>query len=529
MATIREPNVFNDMAIMICILRKLNRTAFDDKITRKSSRPDSAKTMADGFISEHPDLQQNGQQLLASGISPETMQALRDWLKVQNNPFYDLLEILRKLEQKIDTKDLLESEFYTKLTGAGTKEFESLNSNANETEIFILPKVASIYSPPSSDEDEEPKDSLKFVGSNRSGIGNELINIYYYEKEELTIRGNSYQALHSVLRVPGLRDVNRDTYQNKQKVTIAVSPLTNERLDDYCSFNDHGTAEAPNRRFSVQFRDSNNCLAQRIQKDIEAAGDAGADIVIFPEMFGCKETVTATDSLLYPLPETNVLARAAESLGEKLPSLILLPTWWHDYSNQLYVRSSPERILCVQQKQFPFLAKKSNHDYREDLQNQDHIIHMVHIPGLGRFAFPICRDIIEETGYVDLMRKTLWATFLLCPSYSPHKMQFGGRGSSAPEYGCYIIWCNACGAYYNHVFNAKQDETCTKKGAKAKALEPYLGFVASPLFTGAQITFFKPKCNGMCGEDGVCLFLIDLKWDGSELSGSVEPYQHIYH
>ena len=514
MATTGTSNVFNDIAEMIFQLQCLNREVFDDEGKRNSRRPDNVEKAAKEFISNHPDLQQDGKKLLSNGISPETMRALRAWPtgKTEQVRFYYLLEVLLELERRIGTTDLLKSSFYTQLTNGGTKEFTSLNSNVGDTRIFILPKIQSIYSPPSSGEPEQ-KNALNFVGARRPGIGEELRNIYYYESGDLQIGECSYRARHSVLNVPGSND-EENQIQKKQKVTIAVSPLTNQPLaPNECSFYDLGTPADPDRRFSVQFRDSTNQLARRILKDIEAAGNEGVDIVIFPEMYGCKETVTATDALEDPLPEANVLARAAKSLGEKLPRLILLPTWWHDHTNDLYVRSSPERVQCVQQKQFPFPCQRKEDElwYREDLQGQDHVIHMVHIPGLGRFAFPICRDIIEETDYVNLMRKTLWATFLLCPSYSPGKTQFLQRGSTQ-EFGCYTVWCNACVAAYSD-------------GRPAN----YVGFVASPLLSEERITYFQPQCNGKCGPDGVCLFLIDLKWDGSELSGSVEPYRHIYH
>ena len=527
MATTGTSNVFNDIAEMIFQLKCLNLEAFNNKTRRDTCCPLDVKEAAKEFISNHSDLQ-DGKKLLSNGISPEMKDTLQDWLKGQSDlnqiRFYYLLQVLLKLESRIGTTDLLGSNFYTQLTNGGTEEFTSLNSNADDTGIFILPKVKSIYSPPSNGEPEQ-KNALNFVGARRPGIGEELSNIYYYESGDLQIGECRYRAYHSVLNVPGSNDEENQS-QIKQKVTIAVSPLTNRplALHDECKFYDLGPPGAPDRRFSVHYRDSNNQLARRILKDIEAAGNEGADIVIFPEMYGCKETVTATDALEDPLPEANVLARAAKSLRGKLPRLILLPTWWHNYFNELYVRSSPERVQCVQKKQFPFRCpqEKDGPEYREDLRNrdQDQVIHMVHIPGLGRFAFPICRDAIDGVGYVnyvDLMRKTLWATFLLCPSHSPRKTQFQQLGTGAPQYGCYFVWCNACGAAYEHVFHPETDQT--ERGTS----EPYLGFVASPLSTEERITLFKPQCEGTCGPDGVCLFLIDL-----DRNGTVQRCEHIY-
>lgn len=496
--------VFDYLATLIKKLKEIGGVKYYNQGYRDASYPTDThvEDEAKSFFSEFPELQ-NGSILIKDGISEATVRAIDAWQESKKHDpyyFYYLLEFFCELQDKIQIEDLLKSKWFQDLTWTedGPREFEALNENVKETGIIVLPKVPCIY-------DEEEK--LKFNIEAFPGIRLKNSNIYYYESERLKaseIEGlkaseTFYQALHSVVNIDGISDVftgNRNgKTQNKNMLTIAASPLTNQKdlLNVSCYRRGH------TGYFSVNgLKDS---VAERIRKTIETAAEKSADILIFPEMLGSEDTVTTP----HENPFDSFLAEVADSLeqhGHSIP-MMLLPTWWHNHYNELYVRRSPERIFCIQQKQFPFSYKDK---YLEDLQNQERTIHMVHIPGLGRFAFPICRDFIHHKDYIDLMREQLWATFLLCPSYSEHKAQFESHGYGSMEFGCYTVWCNACGAAY--------------RGSPAK----YVGFVASPLLSGEQITYFEPQCKGKCGSDGVCLFLIDL-----DRNGTVQRCEHIYH
>lgn len=181
-----------------------------------------------------------------------------------------------------------------------------------------------------------------------------------------------------------------------------------------------------------------------------------------------------------------------------MPGLILFPTWWHDGRNELYVFDGSGNRLCVQQKQYPYVyEKQESARYKENLLSPERVIHVIHIPEVGRFAFPICRDLLEQE-YMDILLRQLRVTFLLCPSYSPHKTQFTTEAISVNKYGCYTIWCNTCAAYW------KEPEPPAQIGLIAGPQED----LAKPL------AYMTPKCRGVCGSGAEsCIFLAEITID----------------
>ena len=184
------------------------------------------------------------------------------------------------------------------------------------------------------------------------------------------------------------------------------------------------------------------------------------------------------------------------SKGYPMPSLCLLPTWWHDNQNELFVYDASGKLLCTQKKQIPYIYKdETGKMFAEHLVNTKNVIHIIHIPNVGRVAFPICKDLLEEE-YIRIMLRQLRATFLLCPSYSSSKTQFDLTAPGSIQYGCYTIWCNTCAAYH-------KDE-----------IPSHIGLVSGPQGLPEMTEYLLPKCDGDCGsEEEPCVFIAEISMD----------------
>lgn len=286
--------------------------------------------------------------------------------------------------------------------------------------------------------------------------------------------------------------------EGKKEFTLAVCPIGRAeqlKLELY-------TCDRPmgkQRLFRIDGLKDEEYVYDRCVAAAVRAATERADIVIFPEMLGSERLIG---------PEFyNEIAQKVKQSGASMPGLILLPTWWHDNTNALYVLDASGRQLCIQEKQFSFVYpnKKTEKntggddlEYYEDLKEADRTIHIIHIPDVGRFAFPICRDLLE-TGYVQLMLQQLRATFLICPSYTQHKTQFGLTAPSAIPYGCYVLWCNSCAAFYD------------------EALPEYVALAAGPQGQSASpVDYMIPECGGNCGQrQDDCVFLVEISMDHS--------------
>ena len=478
-------NIFDFIAERIYHVHMLNPEAYESEDFRKTIvQPGDLDDEVSALFDAHPCLK-NSRTLIRRGIPCDTATAICGWK--HNGNFSYVYEFLLRLTRKIPVNDIIR--YSTKV-----KEkcgFEALNNNVGETGIQITLKVKSINDPlepawEASEQDGAAGDQSgggKHWATERlPGINEDLSNVMYIELNDLEIKGARYKVVHHI--------VDRDFFAGgKKELVVGVSPLAR---DDFLepSYEVRDEGGGPRRFFNVTGLKKADLVQDKIIAAAMEACDQGVDILMYAEMFGSRETVSEDF--------VKRMSDLADEAGLPMPSLILLPTWWHDHCNELYVMDGSGALVSQQQKQHPFVYTddETGEGYAEDLQVTKHTVHVIHIPGLGRLTFPICRDYLQPE-YLRLMAESLRSTFLLCPSYSRGKTQFDLTSSGEIKYGCYTVWINTCAATHD------------------KASCPgYVGLVSGPLAEGDYIKRLEPACGGECGgRQDACLFVIRISMD----------------
>lgn len=481
-------NIFDFIAERIQHVYKLNPEACESKDFRETIvQPGDLDDEVSALFDAHPCLNVS-KTLIRRGISYDTAAAIYGWKYNESFPY--VYEFLLRLTRKIPVGDIIRYSAKVKEKGG----FEALNNNVRKTGIQITLKVKSINDPlePAREtgEEEGAADGQKGTGTNEKhwasdrlpGINEDLSNVMYIEPDKLEVKGEHYKVVHHI--------VNRDFFAGgKKELVVGVSPLARDDvLKTSYEVRDEGAG--PRRFFNVTGLKQADLVQDKIIAAAMEACDQGVDILMYAEMFGSRETVSEDF--------VRQMSDLAGEAGLPMPVLILLPTWWHDHSNELYVMEGSGALVSQQQKQYPFAYtdEETGERHAEDLQMTERVIHVVHIPGLGRLTFPICRDYLQPE-YLRLMAELLRSTFLLCPSYSRGKTQFDLTAPGEIKYGCYTVWINTCAATH--------DKPCCPS---------YVGLVSGPLAEGDYIKRLEPTCGGNCGGgQDACLFVIRISMD----------------
>lgn len=497
-------NPFDALAEWINHLRMVDEKLFYETALRRAiPSPRDIDEEIESLLLAVP-LMRDTKYLIRFGIPPEEKRTIEEWSHYHD--FSYMLSFLSRYTEKLPRgEELFSSSYFYSLThdDAGSpQEFECLNTNAAETGFLILPMVKTINDPldPAEIESEKPasggNDSIsprkQWAFDRIRGIQGELAGIYYIDSSKMKCCDLQYRALHTVLQ-------RFSFVENKKSLKIALCPVAHKDL-----LNTHSLYKMIDgqeiRCFTVDGLKNTEMVYNRLVATFLEAGSKRADILVFPEMLG-------DERFLAPEFFSNV-EQIMRAQGYPMPMLTLLPTWWHDGKNELYVLDASGRVLCKQQKQFPYLYLDDVGDYYvEDLCDPERFIHVVHIPEVGRFAFPICRDYLEDE-YLRLMLRELHVTFILCPSYSTSKTQFDLVAPCAEQYGCYTVWVNTCAAYY------EQEKPPS-----------HVGIVAGPQDAGEAIKLLSPECDGKCDSNRKsCVFCVGISMDRT----SSIQWEHIF-
>ena len=484
----KAESVYNQLAEMIAHLKEIAPEFCADPEKRKSAVFNrEQKAELDLFLKEHPALN-DPRAMFLGGFPPKVKEDICQWKYYDDAVFF--YNLLLRFEHKLDIEDVL-----------GTikeKPFVSLNSNWDLTNIYILPRVRSIHDALDlvSEEDKQKHWSTDW----NAGINQNLKNIFYVERQELQLRGKEYKIRNVVL--------SSALFEDKKYLRIAVSPIVADAELDvhYYEEEDHGVKGL---RFSVHGLKN----AERVHKRIEAAFleacRKDADVAVFPEMLGDEKLLEPTGQFSSMIDS---MIEKAEKERCAAPYLTLMPTWWHDGRNELYVISDKSERLCIQQKQKPFNLEKDGVEYTEALTYTEPEVQIVHIDGIGRITFPICKDLLVPD-YSDMLISVLRSTFAICPSFSPKKTQFDLGAAKGTPYGCYIIWLNTC--------SAMED-----MGTGDKSVD-HIGWISCPLVKNS-LQKLCPNCGGDCGSDSdVCLFIVQVSLDRDSPGAIVSDHIHI--
>jgi len=368
-----------------------------------------------------------------------------------------------------------------------TSAFVCLNANFDSTEIMILPKYKALYDP--KDVEVELDDKEKKWADDRQY----LAYSYFYIIDSTKLRLSSGTQFNIVNHV-----INPELYKKniKDPFVIFISPLTCEKMLDL-SFKQAETEYLVGKEqnvFELNRLYNKESLHKKIEKVFLKSSEHRTDLLVFPEMLG--DEVSTSEEFWKKLYDK------AEGYGNLGPQFISTPTWWHDNRNEGYVLDNGAKEIFHYQKQIPFSGSfdesGTTEEYIENLKEIDRTIHVLHIAGIGRVIFVICRDLLQAD-FKDVLLRELRATFLIAPSCSSGTTQFKKVEYGGIPYGCYEIWVNTCSALEEK-----------NKGKRC------IGLLTSPI-SGEQIEI-EPNCKLECnGSAATCAIRIEISQEDSIL------------
>lgn len=469
-------NPFNILALLIAALPGLSRELYQSK-DKRDALPDTASwdDKVYDLLSAFPEMN-DADVLLREGIPQETWAQLQAW-RTKNPEFSAVLALICGLDSALYWDNILRSSYVSVGLQQG---FEALNDNWEQTGILVLPRVPSLNDPLDRAGTSPDSSGKTWAHAWEPGINEELTNIYYVEKNRLTVNNKPYTVIHRVVK----------DWVVGNPILLAVSPIAKgaQLLDPSCYEAEGG------RYFSIAGLNDPEYIRRRVSAAYRTAAEKGAGLLMYPEMLGEASMFDPGGNVSSFFAQ---LQEEAEAAKYSSPAVILPPTWWHDRRNQLHVIDGSGGTICVQEKQNSFLYHddKTNREYLEDLRGTPPVVQVLHVPYIGRITFPICKDYLVVS-YRELLARTLRSTLMLCPAYSKGKFSFNISVPAELEYGCYSLWANTCSAL-----------------PEEKTPPDYVGLIAAPNTDFA--CSFKPQCSGQCGAaDDPCLLLVEINRTG---------------
>lgn len=377
----------------------------------------------------------------------ENLKSLVNRLKADCD-YYALLGLLQILDRSM-----------TLLLNEAIAEFEQesfsivLNTNRETVGVGILPRCSCVW---------ERKHRLVHRYNNlesflynilliENSVLGELIDEHFFLKKELFPR-----------------------FRERNAVKIAATPLRRER-----NFKVQLTDKDKVQYFNIEYEnpsfDSDNEL---IWKKIWTAAENESDIVVFPELLGNAEMMKFVSNKIKALSPAD---------ADKIPSLIILPSYWEKNRNVVTVMDKFGNVICKQNKQNPFRKVFGGVGYLEQISS-NLVVNILHFEGVGRIAIMVCRDFLE-TEYMQQLMRCFKLTLIIVPSFSTGSYDFRRSFDLCAHEDCNVVWINSCAALI--------------KGKEANFQD--IGYVRKRISRNedeAQMLYKMPICNGAF--DGEC-------------------------
>ena len=360
----------------------------------------------------------------------------------ENGDYYAMLGLLQILDQSMAL-----------LLNEAIAEFEQesfsivLNTNRESVGVGILPRCSCIW---------ERKHRLVHRYNNLESF---LYNILLIENSVLGELIDEHYFLQKDL-FPRFRERNA--------VKIAATPLRRER-NFKVKLSDKDKIQYFNIAYENPSFEADNEL---IWKKIWAAAENESDIVVFPELLGNAETAGYVAAKIKSL-------QPAEA--QKIPSLIVLPSYWEKNRNVVTVMDKFGHVICKQNKQNPFRKEFDGVGYLEQI-NSNLVVNILHFEGIGRIAIMVCRDFLE-TEYMRQLMRCFKLTLIIVPSFSTGSYDFRRSFDLCAHEDCNVVWINTCAALI--------------KGKEANFQD--IGYVRKRISRNedeAQMLYKMPICDG---------------------------------
>lgn len=348
--------------------------------------------------------------------------------------------------------------------------FAQLNTNHDSTGIIIIPKVpvakqTFLAEDDSGAEDKEFKNAHYWYDN----LNEHFHNVIYVQKQKLC----GWEVENVVIDFPKARE--------KDTIVIGLTPGSREELSKILKINETTEPTGALQSFEVEQYHDPTDLTKKYLDALETARTSKVDVLMGVEMLGTPE--------LCDVDEFGFNERLQSTTGEP-PHLIVTPSLWVGGKNYISVYLKSGELVGRQYKQNGFEYSHKGEKFLEKLQDIPKKILLIHVPGWGRLAFPICVDYLVAQ-YREVLARELKLDFMLCPSYSSGTLQFTNASGAIREYGTRLVWLNSCSALRKHF-----------------AIPQSVGLVSTPVRgTGTQndsINYICPKCKGECVSG--CLF-----------------------
>lgn len=286
----------------------------------------------------------------------------------------------------------------------------TLNTNRNETGIGLLPRCDCVWA---------RKSRMSF---SYRRLDNYMRHIMIMEERVL------YEIEDKHIFLPAHFFENFD---RTNKLNVAASPITAK-----ANFDIELKENSDFKVFAIEYNKS------KMQEDNELvwdkiceAGQAGTELIVFPEMLGNS----ATESYIQ-----DKLRNLTEDQRKKIPAMIVLPSEYHDKQNTCAVLDKYGNELATQYKQNPFVKNTPDGEFMEDIIGKN-IINVFHYEGIGRFAILICKDFLT-TRYMERIMRGFMLTMIIVPSFSTGAYDFKTSFDLCAHDYCNVVWINSCAA-----------------------------------------------------------------------------------
>ncbi len=383
----------------------------------------------------------------------ENLKSLVNRLKADRD-YYALLGLLQILDQAMAS-----------LLNLAIAEFEQekfsivLNTNRESVGVGLLPRCSCVW---------ERKHRLIHRYNNlesflynilliENSVLGELIDKHYFLKKDLFPH-----------------------FKERHAVKIAATPLRRER-----NFKVQLTDKDKIQYFNIAYENpSFEADNELIWKKIWTAAENESDIVVFPELLGNAEMTEFMSIKIKSLSPAD---------AAKIPSLIVLPSYWEKNRNVVTVMDKFGNVICKQNKQNPFRKEFDGIGYLEQISS-NLVVNILHFEGIGRIAIMVCRDFLE-TEYMQQLMRCFKLTLIIVPSFSTGSYDFRRSFDLCAHEDCNVVWINTCAALV--------------KGKEANFRD--IGYVRKRISRNedeAQMLYKMPICNrafdGECAHD--CIY-----------------------
>ena len=381
----------------------------------------------------------------------DDLKSLIERLKAQED-YYALLGLLQILDQSM-----------AGLLNNAIAEFEQerfsivLNTNRESVGVGLLPRCSCVW---------ERKHRLVHRYNNLESF---LYNILLVENSVLGDLIDEHYFLKKNLF---------PNFAERKSLKIAATPLNLKK-----NFKVQLVEQGKVQYFNITYDSPNfNADNELIWQKIWTAAENESDIIVFPELMGNSEMVNYVSQKIKALPSVD---------AGKIPSLIILPSYWEKNRNVVTVLDKFGNVICKQNKQNPFRKVFGGVGFLEQI-NPSLVVNILHFEGVGRIAILVCRDFLT-TSYMEQLMRCFKLTLIIVPSYSTGSYDFRRSFDLCAHEDCNVVWVNTCAAFVKGKESNFQDIGYVRKRISRTEDEAQMLF-KMPICKGA----FKGECNHDC-------------------------------